>query len=244
MESRVRTQKSVALSSGESEFVVAVAGCSDGLLIKRLWMQMTGEECQMKVRSVVQRQGIGRVRHLDASFLWVQQKEKDKALSTAAILTELNCADIGAKNLTRERLFGLLYMLKMVNATRDRVGEYEYQELEREEKMKRAMKKILKDKNLHVGMIMLLSNLYRAAGVPVGNSVRGGETTQAIDWMWIVFVACVCGLCRTRGPEHDEVAMGLHQRHLPGLGVELYGKGHGNQDLANRRLPEGKESQR
>ena len=36
MESRVRTQKSVALSSGESEFVAVVAGCSDGLLIKHL----------------------------------------------------------------------------------------------------------------------------------------------------------------------------------------------------------------
>ena len=43
MESRVRTQKSVALSSGESEFVAVVAGCFDGLLIKHLWMQMTGE---------------------------------------------------------------------------------------------------------------------------------------------------------------------------------------------------------
>ena len=48
--------------------------------------------------------------------MWVQQKEKDKVLSIAAILTELNCADIGAKNLTRKRLFGLLYMLKVVNA--------------------------------------------------------------------------------------------------------------------------------
>ena len=54
-----------------------------------------------------QRQGIGRVRHLDASLLWVQQKEKDKVLTTGAIPTELNCADIGAKNLTRKRLFGL-----------------------------------------------------------------------------------------------------------------------------------------
>ena len=44
-------------------------------------------------RAMVQRQGIGRVRHLDASLLWVQQKEKDKVLTTGAIPTELNCAD-------------------------------------------------------------------------------------------------------------------------------------------------------
>ena len=197
MESRARAQKSVALSSGESEFVAVVAGCSDGLLIKHLWMQMTGEGCQMKVRSdssaaraMVQRQGIGRVRHLDASLLWVQQKEKDKVLSTAAIPTELNCADIGTKNLTRKRLFGLLYMLKIVNAAHDRVGEYEYQELEHEEKMKRATKKILKDKSFHVGMIMMMSNLYQAAGEPTEPDMNPGETSQAIDWMWIALVAC------------------------------------------------------
>ena len=153
MELRVRTQKSLALSSGESKFVAVVAGCSDGLLIRHLWMQMTGEGCQMKVRSdssavraMVQRQGIGRVRHLDASLLWAQQKEKEKVLATGAIPTELNCADIGAKNLTRKRLFGLLYMLKVVNAAHDRVGEDEFKELEHEERMKRATKKILKDR--------------------------------------------------------------------------------------------------
>eukprot|EP00913_Durusdinium_trenchii_P012806 g12024.t1 len=79
---------------------------------------------------------------------------------------------------------------QVVNAARDRVGEYEFRELEHEEKMKRATKKILKDKNLHVGMIMLLSNLYQAAGEPVGSGMRGGETTQTIDWTWIVFVVC------------------------------------------------------
>ena len=47
-------------------------------------------------------------------------------LTVAGIPTELNSADIGAKNLNRRRLFGLLYMLKMVNSVHDRVGEEEY----------------------------------------------------------------------------------------------------------------------
>ena len=74
MESRVRSQKATVLSSGESEFVAIVAGCSDGMLIRHLWMTMVGEPCDMKVRSdssaaraMVQRQGIGRVRHLRCS---------------------------------------------------------------------------------------------------------------------------------------------------------------------------------
>ena len=51
IESRVRSQKAIALSSGEAEFVSVVAGCSDGMLIKHLWQEMSGEECKMKVRS-------------------------------------------------------------------------------------------------------------------------------------------------------------------------------------------------
>ena len=88
MESRVRSQKSISLSSGESKFVAMVGGCSDGLLVRHLWMMLVKGEVDAKVRSdrsaaraMVQRQGIGRVRHLDAALLWIQQEEKDKILS-------------------------------------------------------------------------------------------------------------------------------------------------------------------
>ena len=56
------------------------------------------------------------------SLLWVQQKEKDQVLSMAAIPTELNCVDVGAKNLTRKRFFGLLYTMKVINSLSERVG--------------------------------------------------------------------------------------------------------------------------
>lgn len=79
----------------------------------------------MKVRTdssaagaMVQRQGIGRVRRLDASLQWAQQKETKKAFSAVAIPSELNCADISAKSLTRRRLFGLLYMMMAEMSTR------------------------------------------------------------------------------------------------------------------------------
>lgn len=37
MESYVRCQRSIALSSGESEYVAMVGGCSEGLFIKDCW---------------------------------------------------------------------------------------------------------------------------------------------------------------------------------------------------------------
>ena len=148
MESKVRTQKAISLSSGESEFVAMVAGCSEGMLIRHLWNQITGQSCKTKVRSdssaargMTQRQGIGRVRHLDASLLWIQQKEKEKVITVAAIPSELNSADIGAKNLAKKRLNGLLYVIHMVDAVGDRVGEQEYHEIEHNYQLKQGMKK-------------------------------------------------------------------------------------------------------
>ena len=166
VESRVRAQKAIALSSGESEFVAMVAGCSEGLLVRHLWNKLTGRSCTMKARSdssaarsMVQRQGIGRVRHLDASLLWIQQKEKEKILSVAPIPTDLNCADIGTKNLAKKRLLGLLYMLKMVNAVYDRIGEEEYEEIERTYQIKQSHKQIGNKKALRVCLLLLLANI-------------------------------------------------------------------------------------
>ena len=59
---------------------------------------------------------------MDAALLWIQQKEKEKILAVSPIPTELNSTDIGAKGLTRNRLFGL--------RAGDRVGHEEYRELE------------------------------------------------------------------------------------------------------------------
>ena len=78
---------------------------------------------------------------MDASMLWIQQKEREKVLTVAAIPIDLNSADIGAKNLPKKRLRGLQYMLRMVDAVGDRVGEQEFLEIEEQRKMKQGMKK-------------------------------------------------------------------------------------------------------
>ena len=191
MESRVRSQKSISLSSGESEFVAMVGGCSDGLLVRHLWMEMTKEELEMKVKSdssaaraMVQRQGIGRVRHLDAALLWIQRKEKEKTLAVSPIPTELNCADIGTKSLTRRRLFGLLYMLKMVNSSGDRIGTDEFQELEHREQMKKGLKKVMKGKkDLRIGLLMMMASMDVAAG----SRTNGKEEEAENEWLWWAF---------------------------------------------------------
>ena len=152
---------------------------------------MTKEEIEMKVRSdssaaraMVQRQGTGRVRHLDASLLWIQQKEKEKTLAVSPIPTELNCADIGTKSLTRRRLFGLLYMLKMVNSSGDRIGTEEFQELEHREQMKKGLKKVMKGKKeLRIGLLMMMAKMDVAAG----SRTNGKEGEPESEWLWWAF---------------------------------------------------------
>ena len=195
VESKVRAQKSIALSSGESEFVAMVAGSSEGLLVRRLWNKMTGMQCTMKVRSdssaarsMVQRQGIGRVRHLDASLLWIQQKEKEKALTVAPIPTDLNWADIGTENLAKKRLLGLLFMLKMVNVVNDRVGEEEFEDLERNYQVKNSQRQIGNQKALRVCLLLLLANLEKASGATMESYTEDSH----FGWSWTIF--CVCAL--------------------------------------------------
>ena len=192
IESRVRTQKAIALSSGESEFVAVVAGCSDGMLIKHLLNKMTGGSCLMKVRtdssaarSMVQRQGIGRVRHLDASLLWVQQKESERAFSIAAIPSELNSADIGTKSLTKKRLLGLLYMMKFVDAVGDRVGTEEYKDLEYQYQIKKGTMKMMKSKDIRIGLLLLMARMNSVAGSPIEQEEKTGN-----DYGWWALVLC------------------------------------------------------
>ena len=51
IDSKARSQKAIALSSGESEFMALVAGCSEGMLVRHLWNKITGGACKMKARS-------------------------------------------------------------------------------------------------------------------------------------------------------------------------------------------------
>ena len=89
----VRSQRSIALSSGESEFIALVGGASEALYVGDcLKFLVEGEELEVEVRSrsdsaacrgIAQRVGCGRIRHLDASLLWVQLAVKGKRLVIA-----------------------------------------------------------------------------------------------------------------------------------------------------------------
>ena len=95
-------------------------------------------------------------------------------VAVASIPTDLNCADLGTKCLSK-RHKALLWMLNMVDAIGDRVGEEEFRELEEQHNLKQSVKKFGKSKDMRIGLLMLLSTLTRATGMPSDGQVHVHE---------------------------------------------------------------------
>lgn len=111
-----RSQKVVALSSAESE--VYASGASDSILLARVIAWLTGRRCHIHLYTdssgVLQRQGVGRLRHLSCRILWLQQLISDGTIRIGAVSGNHNVADIGTKRLSAGR--SLMSLLGMSNA--------------------------------------------------------------------------------------------------------------------------------
>ncbi len=105
------TQTSVALSSGEAEFNGVVRGAGQGLGYQallgdlgvsvplRLWTDSSA------AIGICSRQGLGKLRHLDAHMPWIQQAVRSGRVDLRKVDGERNPADLLTKHsLTREKL--------------------------------------------------------------------------------------------------------------------------------------------
>ena len=114
-----RTQKIIALSSAESEFHSAVSGSIDGLLIKAAVDYVyPGEASAVNVLvdnsaacAIAARQGVGRVRHIHAKMLWLQQRVSFGDLIMRPVETAINLADLQTKSLSPARTKFLLGLM-------------------------------------------------------------------------------------------------------------------------------------
>ena len=117
LHSSSRTQKLVSLSSGESETYAASSAACDGILLQRLLeFCINNSVCTVHyldssaARGILQRQGVGRVRHMSCRILWLQEllKIPGKKHTVSPISGNLNIADIGTKRLPKHRLEQLM----------------------------------------------------------------------------------------------------------------------------------------
>ena len=86
-----KEQKHIALSSGEAELYAANTGAAEGLGLKPLTDDL-GLKCQVVVDidaaaacGIIQRRGMGHVRHVDTQELWSQLALKEGRLTLKKI---------------------------------------------------------------------------------------------------------------------------------------------------------------
>ena len=119
-----RTQKLVSLSSAEAEVYACSSGCSDAILLARLISWMCGRKCHIQLytdssgaRGILQRQGVGRLRHLSCRILWLQNLVNAGDVRVGTVAGSKNPADIGTKRLACSRMRSLMSLLGMFNTT-------------------------------------------------------------------------------------------------------------------------------
>ena len=99
------TQTVIALSSGESEFYSIVKGSSQSLGLQAL-MKDLNVIGNIKVltdastgKAIASRRGLGRVRHIDVSHLWIQEKITNGSMELTKIKNTFNPSDMMTKHL-------------------------------------------------------------------------------------------------------------------------------------------------
>ena len=105
------TQTSVALSSGEAEFAGVIRGAGQGLGYQALLRDL-GVQAPLRVWTdssaaigICSRQGLGKLRHLDAHILWIQQAVRLGRVDLRKVDGESNPADVLTKHsISRDRL--------------------------------------------------------------------------------------------------------------------------------------------
>ena len=109
-----RTQKARALSSGEAEYYAMVTGCAEGLGFQALAEDL-GWKAEVRLwtdssaaKAVANRRGLGKLRHVELKWLWVQDMAKEGRVKLKTVWGEENVADHLTKPKTRADIEELL----------------------------------------------------------------------------------------------------------------------------------------
>ena len=109
-----RTQKARALSTAEAEYYAMVTGGAEGLgmksvaedlgwkMVVRIWTDSSAG------KAVANRRGLGKIRHVELKWLWIQDVVKDGRAVIKTVKGEENVADHLTKGKTRREVEELL----------------------------------------------------------------------------------------------------------------------------------------
>ena len=115
-----KTQSTIALSSGEAELHGIAAGISHGLGLQSLARDL-GFTMGIRVHTdataalgICRRRGLGKIRHLDTTDLWCQEKVRVGAVTLHKVPGVSNPADIMTKYIERATLEKMLGIMNLV----------------------------------------------------------------------------------------------------------------------------------
>ena len=115
------------MSSGEAELYALVKGAAatKGLMsmMADYSISATGTVCTDATAAIgmAHRQGLGKTRHVDAQYLWIQQEIAERRLALEKVRTDANSADLLTQPLSREVIDKHLVTLG-VQLYRERAG--------------------------------------------------------------------------------------------------------------------------
>ena len=113
-------QNVIALSSGEAEYYAALKGASAAFafqsMLKDLGMQssITLYTDSSAARGIIHRAGLGKLRHLETGYLWLQSAVKAKKLHVRKVPGTENPADLLTKHLSSAEMWKYLEKLQMM----------------------------------------------------------------------------------------------------------------------------------
>ena len=64
-------------------------------------------------RGLVARRGLGKARHIQTRFLWLQERVAEKDLKVISVATKVNIADLFTKSLAEARALELLQLMNL-----------------------------------------------------------------------------------------------------------------------------------
>ena len=104
------TQAVIALSSGEAEYYGLVKAASVGLGVRAMQNDM-GISTNLHIytdaeaaRGIATRRGLGRTRHIEVHYLWVQERVAHKDFELHRVRGQANPADLCTKHLDRSKM--------------------------------------------------------------------------------------------------------------------------------------------
>ena len=192
-----RTQRVVALSSGEAELLSAASSLCDAVLVRETLDFLGYGKVKIfrridasAAKSMLERAGVGKVRHLSCRILWAQQLIKQSEVTLLKISTTYNPSDLGTKGLSRQRtrmLMGLLHVWD--DESESFVGLEELKDERIKQEHKEAVR-VLRDVGMRANMLKGVVRAVVMASLTTCASAlgEGNTTNSAAEYIMAAYV--------------------------------------------------------